>query len=96
MIKNIENNMHDILSTIYDGNGFDIKQNIAFEYKVKNKYEFNNKNFIIFFKDSTNEKYTFFNLENSFNKREINNLLDFYKSKSSWLYYKKDEFSFKR
>ena len=33
--KNIENNMHDILSTIYDGNGFDIKQNIAFEYKVK-------------------------------------------------------------
>ena len=76
--KNIENNMHDILSTIYDGNGFDIKQNIAFEYKVKNKYEFNNKNFIIFFKDSTNEKYTFFNLENSFNKREINNLLDFY------------------
>ena len=33
--KNIENNMHDVLSTIYDGNGFDIKQNIAFEYKVK-------------------------------------------------------------
>ena len=27
--------MHDVLSTIYDGNGFDIKQNIAFEYKVK-------------------------------------------------------------
>ena len=76
--KNIENNMHDILSTIYDGNGFDIKQNIAFEYKVKNKYEFSNKNFIIFFKDSANEKYTFFNLENSFNKKEINNLLDFY------------------
>ena len=76
--KNIENNMHDVLSTIYDGNGFDIKQNIAFEYKVKNKYEFSNKNFIIFFKDSANEKYTFFNLENSFNKREINNLLDFY------------------
>ena len=76
--KNIENNMHDVLSTIYDGNGFDIKQNIAFEYKVKNKYEFSNKNFIIFFKDSANEKYTFFNLENSFNKKEINNLLDFY------------------
>ena len=72
--KNIENNMHDILSTIYDGNGFDIKQNIAFEYKVKDKYKLNNKNFIIFFKDSTNEKYTFFNLENSFNKKEINNL----------------------
>ena len=35
--KNIENNMHDVLSTIYDGNGFDIKQNIAFEYKVKDK-----------------------------------------------------------
>ena len=76
--KNIENNMHDILSTIYDGNGFDIKQNIAFEYKVKNKYEFSNKNFIIFFKDSTNDKYTLFNLEKSFNKKEINNLLDFY------------------
>ena len=26
--KNIENNMHDVLSTIYDGNGFDIEQNI--------------------------------------------------------------------
>ena len=50
--KNIENNMHDVLSTIYDGNGFDIKQNIAFEYKVKDKYKLNNKNFIIFFKDS--------------------------------------------
>ena len=76
--KNIENNMHDVLSTIYDGNGFDIKQNIAFEYKVKDKYKLNNKNFIIFFKDSTNDKYTLFNLEKSFNKKEINNLLDFY------------------
>lgn len=76
--KNIENNMHDALSTIYDGNGFDIKQNIAFEYKVKDKYKLNNKNFIIFFKDSTNDKYTLFNLEKSFNKKEINNLLDFY------------------
>ena len=74
----IENNMHDVLSTIYDGNGFDIKQNIAFEYKVKDKYKLNNKNFIIFFKDSTNDKYTLFNLEKSFNKKEINNLLDFY------------------
>ena len=37
--KNIENNMHDVLSAIYDGNGFDIKQNIAFEYKVKNLSE---------------------------------------------------------
>ena len=46
--KNIENNMHDVLSAIYDGNGFDIKQNIAFEYKVKDKYKLNNKNFIIF------------------------------------------------
>ena len=43
--KNIENNMHDVLSAIYDGNGFDIKQNIAFEYKVKDKYKLNNKNF---------------------------------------------------
>ena len=76
--KNIENNMHDVLSAIYDGNGFDIKQNIAFEYKVKDKYKLNNKNFIIFFKDSTNDKYTLFNLEKSFNKKEINNLLDFY------------------
>lgn len=48
--KNIENNMHDVLSTIYDGNGFDIKQNIAFEYKVKDKYKLNNKNFITFLK----------------------------------------------
>lgn len=76
--KNIENNMHDVLSTIYDGNGFDIKQNIAFEYKVNDKYKLNNKNFIIFFKDSKNDKYTLFNLEKSFNKKEINNLLDFY------------------
>ena len=28
--KNIENNMHDILSTIYDGNRFDIKQKYSF------------------------------------------------------------------
>ena len=77
--KNIENNIHDILSTIYYGNGFDIKQNIAFEYKVKDKYEFSNKNFIIFFKDSANDKYTLFNLKKSFNKKEINNLLDYYK-----------------
>ena len=26
--KNIENNMHDVLSTIYDGNGFDINTSI--------------------------------------------------------------------
>ena len=52
--------MHDVLSTIYDGNGFDIKQNIAFEYKVKNKYELVIKNLLSFFKDSANEKYTFF------------------------------------
>ena len=51
------------------------------------------KALLSFFKDSTNEKYTF-NLENSFNKREINNLLDFYNQNQVGCTIK-DEFSFK-
>ena len=51
---------------------FIIKDNLIYDVLISFEWK------LIFFKDSTNDKYTLFNLEKSFNKKEINNLLDFY------------------
>lgn len=75
--NNLENDIYNQLGTLYFGNGFDIKQNVAFEYKIKDQYKFNNKNLIIVFKDN-NKGVKLFNLEQYFNKKDINKFLNYY------------------
>ena len=75
--NNLENDIYNELDTIHYGNGFDIKQNVAFEYQIKDQYLFDQKNLIIVFKDN-NKGIELFNLEQYFNKKEINRFLDYY------------------
>lgn len=82
-MNNLEKTIHDEISTINYAYGFDIKQNIAFEYKIKDQYSFDHKNLIISFKNNTDNKYTLFNLEDDFSKKEINKFLNYYNQNKS-------------